>query len=394
VGKAGGRLAQPAIARIAAPIATAYLVDVMAKKPSSSTIALARKRRAAWQSFLEFVERHQTSNWLFRGVADSVGHHLVPKIGRNPKTYSASLELVIFANFKRRARQFVDTSGMTEWDMLALAQHHGLPTRLLDWTTNPLVGAYFAVTSTPADQTARVFAYQAPPLVSISNESDPFAVEVVSAFIPSAVAARIVSQRGLFTIHPEPTRALRLGAGTSEMNYFDISPEDRPYFERKAVRFWDRRRGHQGRSRRHLRNSSLAIPTASCRRHIQLLRRNMPAPPKNPADIKRARADIRKRIAEALKEYDLSSDPVWGELDELSTHTTFDGVEVDPEGVIVDDKGRFKGVMNVYVTLQYDKDSKEGFATSDSFLANFEGHLDGKDPKIDSVSVDTSPFFE
>src|SRR5262245_50497157 len=143
----------------------------MARAPSE----IAAERREAWRRFMAFVDRHQQSNWIFRGVADACSHALVPKVGRNPKIYKLEVEKVIFANFKRRARQYVNTAAMTDWDLLGLAQHHGLPTRLLDWTTNPLVAAYFAITSHPDNTDARVTAVRAPGLVDPAVDQDPFA---------------------------------------------------------------------------------------------------------------------------------------------------------------------------------------------------------------------------
>jgi hypothetical protein len=76
--------------------------------------ARSRRQQGAWQDFMGFTGRHAASGWLFRGVPDAVNHKLVPKIGRDPKRYTPLREKVIFANFQRRAQQFVTTSVMTD----------------------------------------------------------------------------------------------------------------------------------------------------------------------------------------------------------------------------------------------------------------------------------------
>lgn len=206
----------------------------MAREPGTAA-RIAAERRDAWRRLMDFVDRHQQSTWIFRGVADAQNHRLIPKIGRIVGLYDSQVERVLFANFKRQARQHVNTQGMSDWDLLSLGQHHGLPTRLLDWTTNPFVAACFAVTSKPEDRTARLFAVRTPDLIDIEAEPDPFLCQRVGAIIPTAVAPRIVAQRGLFTIHPNPTEPWVIAPSilASRVDHYDIEAGHRAFFKSK-----------------------------------------------------------------------------------------------------------------------------------------------------------------
>jgi hypothetical protein len=157
-----------------------------------------------FNEFRDIVHRYRSSAWVFRGVSNAE-YELIPKIGRPP--LSGQREQAIFKAFTRGAVAFTQLPA-SRMERLALAQHFGLPTRLLDWSENPLVAAYFACGG-DLNADGAVYVLRAERLIDESKDAvDPFSVTEVARYYPSHVTPRITVQRGLFTVHPNPVLAL------------------------------------------------------------------------------------------------------------------------------------------------------------------------------------------
>jgi FRG domain len=175
------------------------------------------------------------SLYLFRGQANTewlLEPSLLRQIRRTKnRSIALKIEQLLEYEFKAQAALFPETQnvlpvlrdeGSLEW--WAYMQHHGCPTRLLDWTASAFVGAYFAVSQLPGtDGALFVVAPHAlnvyntrqhsdTPSISeemlrnISNEMllNPDAPERVAFFAPSLRSHRVVAQQGCFSFSSNP----------------------------------------------------------------------------------------------------------------------------------------------------------------------------------------------
>src|SRR3954470_7831134 len=178
-------------------------------------------------SWHEQLQRHR-SDFAFRGEASRAAN-LSTSLQRLGGDF-AEVEPHLLRNFRKYAQRS-DVPEDSLWHWVALAKHHGLATRLLDWTYSPYVALHFA-TAYPKDYTedgaiwmvdfvktntllpkqlrraveqqgmnalsAEILRDEASTLADFDRLGDDFVV----FFEPPALDERIVNQYALFSLMP------------------------------------------------------------------------------------------------------------------------------------------------------------------------------------------------
>lgn len=142
---------------------------------------------------------------LFRGQSQK--KPLLPSIARkDPRKNTAELERFLLNELKRRTASQSSPTLKDGWDWLVFAQHFGLKTRLLDWTTNPLMAIWFACNNN-VDSDAYVYLFLANKTFLLNKQvnPNPFAITSTKIFRPPQNNERIIAQSGWFTAHAYST---------------------------------------------------------------------------------------------------------------------------------------------------------------------------------------------
>ena len=173
------------------------------KYTADSVVSLLQLLEKLKLSGVEVVFRGQTRDWP-----------LIPELGRSPfllqgKAYDRWIDFEddLLEKFIKYSVPFLTFRPTSEWDWLYIARHHRLPTRLLDWSSNPLKGLFFAVQDFRHDNTDSVlWVLEASGWMETLDNDNRRSLKDMLLVYPSHINERIIAQESCFTAFPLPRK--------------------------------------------------------------------------------------------------------------------------------------------------------------------------------------------
>jgi len=156
--------------------------------------------------YIRLYRGHQKYNW-----------ELKPRIARVHTADKLKEKKILDEFYNLSIPYLSDWRSYSDWDKIAIAQHFRLRTRLLDWTTNPLIALWFAFQKPNDDSVKRCVWGVLADESNLSNmNNDLFSQNPISFFKPNQLNSRIISQSGWFSVHQHDE---------SNNSYFEINAE-------------------------------------------------------------------------------------------------------------------------------------------------------------------------
>jgi hypothetical protein len=196
------------------------------------------------------IKKAATKTFWYRGQS-TANWPLLPgymRLGAPPS------EATLLSRFKQNATRLLDFVPSSTFDWMFLMQHYGVPTRLLDWSENPLAGLYFAVAAAENDEDGALWMLDPVKLnefSNVKNEDEPsyipsFDDDEVEGYsiaslknrrhlrlqpiatIATRNNARIQAQAGVFTIHHLLDTPIEGAGDGSHVTKFIIPDKSKP----------------------------------------------------------------------------------------------------------------------------------------------------------------------